>query len=382
MKNIYLVITPFFPSQESFRGPYIYDQVIAIQKEGNYDVVVLKPKQFYSNKNDYKYEGVNVFFFNVYDLPSAIFPGLFNILSISSLKRKLRSLNVDITQIEIVHAHVTAAGVYAIYLKKQVSKIKTIVQHHGFDVLSLSNGVMAKFKWHRNWVKNYGIAICNQIDLHIGVSAKTLEYIATIPEIKMKSQYVLYNGVDENKFHPVIGLKDPSYFTIGCIANFWPLKDQLSLIKAVERLIKEGLLNVRIRFIGSGPTLQLCKEYVNENSLNNYVEFLSEINHISLNNYYNKLDLFILPSYYEAFGCVYTEAYACGVPFIAVKGQGIGELIPFEEINRWLIDKEDYINLAVLIQKYMKYKYSQNLLHSININILINKFLSHINEMD
>lgn len=382
MKKIYLVITPFFPSQESFRGPYIYDQVKVIQKEGNYNVLVLKPQPFYAKKNDYEYEGVNVFFFSVYDLPSAILPGLFNILSFLSLKRKLKSLNVAVTDIEIVHAHVTAFGIYANFLKNQVSNTKTILQHHGFDVLSLSNGVLAKFEWHRKWVKNYGIAICNQIDLHVGVSAKTLEYVSEIPEIIMKSQYVLYNGVDVNKFHPIIGIKDPCYFTIGCIANFWPLKDQISLIKAVERLIEEGTLNVRISFIGSGPTLQLCKEYVNEYSLNDFIAFLSEINHVSLNNYYNNLDLFVLPSYYEAFGCVYTEAYACGVPFIAVKGQGIGELIPSEEINRWLIDKGDYKNLANLIQKYMKNRYSQNLLHSININILINKFLSHINEMD
>ncbi|SHL15492.1 glycosyltransferase family 4 protein [Flavobacterium xanthum] len=382
MKRIYLIITPFFPSQESFRGPYIYDQVVAIQKEGNYDVVVLKPKQFYSNKKDYKYEGVNVFFFNVYDLPSAMFPGLFNILAISSLKRKLRSLNIDLTQIAVVHSHVTVAGIYAIYLKKRVSTIKTIVQHHGFDVLSLSNGIFSKFKWHRNWVKNYGIDICNQIDLHVGVSAKTLEFVSEIPEIIIKSQYALYNGVDESKFHPVIGIKDPNYFTIGCIANFWPLKDQLTLIKAVELLVNKGFQNLRITFIGSGSTLQSCKDYVKDNGLNNYIEFLAEINHVKLKNYYNKLDLFVLPSYYEAFGCVYTEAYACGVPFIAVKGQGIGELIPSEETNRWLIDKGDYKNLGSLIQKYMENRYIQNLSHSININFLIHKFLIHINEID
>ena len=43
--------------------------------------------------------------------------------------------------------------------------------------------------------------------------------------------------------------------------------------------------------------------------------------HENLPSFYQSLDLFVLPSYYEAFGCVYAEAYSCGVPFIAVKNQ-------------------------------------------------------------
>ena len=43
MKPIYLVITPFFPTVESFRGPYVYDQVKVLERDGRYRVVVLKP---------------------------------------------------------------------------------------------------------------------------------------------------------------------------------------------------------------------------------------------------------------------------------------------------------------------------------------------------
>jgi glycosyltransferase involved in cell wall biosynthesis len=381
IRTFYITITPFFPSKTNFRGAYIYDQVKTIQNEGKYDVIVLKPKSFYSKKNDYVYEGVNVFFFSVYDLPSAIFPGLFNVLSFLSLKRKLRKLNISIENIAIVHAHVTATGIYPVFLKKQVSTIKTVLQHHGFDVLSLSNGILAKFHWHRNWVKAYGIKICNQIDLHVGVSAKTLECVAEIPEIKMKSQYILYNGVDVKKFYPITGIKDPSYFTIGCIANFWPLKDQITLIKAVEKLIEQGCYNVRIKFIGSGETLSDAKEYVKVNELGAQIDFLAEIDHSKLIRFYNALDLFVLPSYYEAFGCVYTEAYYCGVPFMAVKNQGIAELIPNNDKDKWLIDKGDYVKLAELIQDYMDNLFSQNILISLDINLLIKSYIKYVKDL-
>jgi len=382
MKKIYLVFTPFFPSKESFRGSYIYDQVKAIKNEGSYDVVVFKPIPFYSQIKDYTFEGVHVFHFKVNDLPSAIFPGIVNKISFLSLNRKLRKLKFVLNEIEVVHSHVTPLGIYANYLKKKKEKIKTILQHHGFDVLSLDNGFLGQYHWHRNWVKKYGIGICNNIDLHVGVSAKTLDYIEIIPEIKMKSKYILYNGVDFNKFYPISGLKDNSKFTIGCIANFWPLKDQITLIKAVEILINNGCSIINLKFIGSGETLASCMEYVSLKKMNSTIEFLSEIDHSELKGFYNKLDLFVLPSYYEAFGCVYTEAYACGVPFIAVKSQGIGELISKFDVDNWLIDKGDSLCLSKLIKIYMEKPKKQNFTCTIEINKLINAFVNHLNEIN
>ena len=43
-KNIYLEVTPFFPSPSSWRGAYILDQVKAIQRNSDYEVLVFKPE--------------------------------------------------------------------------------------------------------------------------------------------------------------------------------------------------------------------------------------------------------------------------------------------------------------------------------------------------
>ena len=50
-----------------------------------------------------------------------------------------------------------------------------------------------------------------------------------------------------------------------------------------------------------------------------------------MNNFYNSIDLFVLPSYYEALGCVYLESWATHTPFVGVEGQGISELIIDED---------------------------------------------------
>ncbi|WP_040281403.1 glycosyltransferase [Psychroserpens damuponensis] len=371
----YLVITPFFPSKDNFRGPYVLDQVKAIEAVSDYQVTVLKPKSLFSKQKDYEFEGVKVYYFKRVVLPSNILSGLFNGLSKLFFLKKLKSISLDCDNITVAHTHVTENGFYANILKTKNPKIKTVLQHHGFDVLSLENGVLRNLSWHRNWVRNYGVSICNQIDLHLGVSEKTLSCVRAFSEIKMRSQYVLYNGVDPNKFYPIDGLKDNTIFKIGCIANFWPLKDQMTLIKAAQELIQQGIANLYVAFIGSGALLNDCKAYVVKHQLESHITFQKEMTHQELNTFYNTLDLYVMPSYYEAFGCVYTEAYACGVPFIAVEGQGIAELILETDKDKWLIKGKNVHDLVTCIKGYYQNRTPQKLKRSIDIKSLVKDYI-------
>lgn len=379
--RIYIVITPFFPDSISFRGSYIYDQVKAVIATGKYErVVVIKPNPFYLKGKDYVYEGIPVYRFKTYDIPSGILPGCCNILNRLSFFSLLQRLRISFFDIVIAHGHVTGSALYINELKRKNPRIKTILQHHGFDVLSLENGRFHKFLWHRNYVRHYGIKLCNAVDLHVCVSKKTLEYLSSYPEIKIKDSYILYNGVDTEKFYPISNLKDFNYFKIGCVANFWELKDQITLIKAVQVLVEKGYSNICVEFVGSGYTLLQCKEYVIKHNLTSYIKFSKEVFHSQLLKYYNSLDLFILPSYYEALGCVYIEAHACGVPFIGVKGQGIAELIPEEDQNKWLIFQNDYTELASKIENYMHFRYNQILTVSYDIKELVTDFIIRISK--
>jgi len=376
---IYIVVTPFFPKPDNFRGPYVYDQVKAIIKSNKYDkVIVFKPSLLQNNVKDYIYDGIEVYRFNTLQVPSAILPGAFNWYNICSFKKKLKGLNIDIKDIAVIHCHVTELGIYANAIKKKNPKIKTILQHHGFDVLSIKNGRCANMGWHKKYMVWYGSRICNKIDINVGVSNKTLEYLTSYKEVIPKQTYTLYNGVDLSKFYPNQPKTKSDKFIIGCVGNFWKLKDQISLIKAVEILKNKGFNNILVRFIGSGATLNGCKEYVENNNLNEQISFETEISHRELNDYYNSLDLFVLPSYWEAFGCVYTEAYACGIPFIAVKGQGISELIPEKDSDKWLIDKGDFVSLSNKIEDYINNRYMQELTIDINIDTLVGNFLNKI----
>lgn len=380
-KKVYLVLTPFFPSEASFRGPYIYDQVKALMKDGRYRVVVMMPYQFYKKESDYDYDGVHIHRFASYALPTNAWPGVGDYFSLRSFNKALKCIGIHYSDIAVVHAHVTDNAIFANYVKKRNSHVKTVLQHHGYDVFGVGNGKFAEMKWHKRRCINYGIGLCRDIDLHVGVSKEILRYLESYKGILIRDKYVLYNGVDFTKFFKVSpdnGVTNNDLFRIGCVANFWKLKDQITLIKAVELLLNEGLDYIRIIFVGSGETRQECEQYVQSHNMEKYIEFRDEVDHKFLNRFYNSLDLFVLPSYWDSFGCVYVEAYACGVPFMAAKGTGVTELISKEDYAKWVIEPHDYRQLSKNIKYYINRREPMNLTSDININTLVDKYLNYL----
>lgn len=400
MKRYYIVITPFFPNHQSFRGPFIYDQVKAIERNSDYKVIVFKPKTIYSQEKDYCYNGINVYLYPDIQMPSYVLNGLTNNINNIMFLKKLNELNIDITNIDVVHAHTARFAAFALALKRKNNKIKTLVQHHDPDPLNIRNGIWASKKWNALFRSRMSSKLFEQIDCHICISKfvadslksypkptnntyldsykNILNLVKNEPQIKINQLYILYNGVDTTIFYPQ-KRKDNPIFTIGCIGNFVDWKSQETLIQAIY-ILKNKHIETRTIFIGSGPTLKSCKDLVNELNLSNYITFKKEVQHHELAMFYNSLDLFILPSYFEGFGCVFTEASACGVPYIICKGQGAAEYIDPNEADYWTFTPRNFHELAEKIENYILKKPQQHLIITYEIDTLIKDFISFINK--
>jgi len=142
-------------------------------------------------------------------------------------------------------------------------------------------------------------------------------------------------------------------------------------VKAVELLVNDGYTDILLRLIGSGETLNYCKNYVLENKLDKYVKFEEERSHIKLNEFYNEIDVFVLPSYYEALGCVLLESWATNTPIISIKNQGIEEVLPPEKLNDLLAEKQNPESLKdkILGEYKRKRKFIFNEKYDINNTI-------------
>lgn len=122
------------------------------------------------------------------------------------------------------------------------------------------------------------------------------------------------NGVDLEKFSPNgkkvnLGLKRPIVLSVGAL--YW-YKRHVSTITAVYKVSAGSLL-----IIGDGPEKEKLQNYGNELLGKDKFQIL-QVPYKDMPKYYRSADVFALPSWNrEAFGIVYVEAMASGLPVVA-----------------------------------------------------------------
>ncbi len=389
-RPLYLVVTPFFPSPKSWRGPFCYDFVKALMRTKKYDVRVFIP----GCGEDYDYQNVHVHRFPIRMLPSGLLPFLFMKQNVASFIRKVLGCNIDIHNVAVCHAHTGVNGCYALAVKKLNPSCITLLHHHdpaSFGLRLLRVGLI----WINRFFAYFSIKRMHErIDIHVFISkiveksfrmAPRTDWTTYLPyqrvgrgvsflhPAKIKRGILLHNGVDCVQFNSQ-GRRVNDDFVMGCIANFVDWKDQFSLLQAILR-VKEQLGNWKLRLIGTGPLFARCKAYVREHNLEAYVSFEKEVDHTQLPDFYRGLDLFVLPSYFEGFGCVFTEAWACGTPFITCEGQGMDDLILPEERELWLCKPKNPQDLAEKILHFYLHRPEQHLSGPIDIDVLVPQFV-------
>ena len=395
----YLCVTPFFPTPSAWQGAYVLDQVKAIQRNSDYKVVVFRTIPLGNKEYTYEIDGVNVYAISPLLMPSYILNGLTEGLVGRMFVKKLRQIGINPMDVAFVHCHTASHAAFGFGVRKVNPNAKVLIQFHDLDPYTLRNGKWADKRWNVRYRAKKSLEAFERADLLISISTPVqdnllafpkarpeeiypsylsrLEHLKDFPSLKSRKTYILYNGVDTSLFNPGIKTQH-DVFRIGCIANFGDLKDHITLIKAFDILIKKGYTNMRLSLLGTGDTRTMCEEYIREHGLEEYVEWPKEVPHDQLPDYYRSLDLFVLPSVYEGFGCVYTEAYACGVPFMGVYNQGAAEIIAPEERDKWLIEPHDYEQLSVIIERQYNINNVQHLCIFYEINKLIKEFLIYI----
>ena len=376
-KKQYIIISPFFPNDTNHAGSYVYDQVKALIDITNYDIKVIKVVSIFSNEKDYIFREIKVKIFRVFDLPFFIFPGIFNFINSFRIKQFFNKHNY-LENLDVIHAHVCYPSAYLANVVASIVKVKTIAQHHGIDALQLLNGRLSFLtKLQKEILKNRSLNQLNKIGLNLSVSNRVRLALHSYSNYKPKNEFILYNGVDRDKFYNTNSVKTHDKYLVGSIANFWPIKDHISLIKAIELLVLDGITDIHLKLIGTGEKLQFCKNYVKNHNLSAFVFFENERSHVLINSFYNEIDLFVLSSYYEASACVLMEAWATEIPILSIKNQGFSELIPDYEIDNLLADEKSPISLKEKILGEYNRKRSYPFDEKYDIKNTIKEFMNY-----
>jgi glycosyltransferase involved in cell wall biosynthesis len=142
-----------------------------------------------------------------------------------------------------------------------------------------------------------------------------------------KNFHVVPNGIDL----PPLGF-DRSTFENGprrliSVANLHEGKGIDLTLRALACLDSEGISNWTYRIIGEGREQAALLKLTTDLGLADKVTFIGLVRHAEIFYHLARDEIFVLPSYREAFGIAYLEAMAAGLLTIGVIGQGPSQFI-------------------------------------------------------
>ena len=130
------------------------------------------------------------------------------------------------------------------------------------------------------------------------------------------------------------------------VARLVELKGIDTTLKAISIVKKvfddDSLVYVHV---GDGPIKGKLQKIVEDFALDDTVQFLGHLTYGDAMSVMKSGDIFVLPSWGDAFGIVYLEAMSRGLPSIGCRGAGAEETIVDGETG-FLIDKDDAAALA------------------------------------
>ncbi len=235
-------------------------------------------------------------------------PGL-NPLRYPHYKRFVSTLLHDNPDIQIVHAHNEAMGLYALQSAKAAGIRVRIAHAH-------NTRIIRDYKYPLKLV-------CKQLLPGAATDYWSCGTDAGIYYFGKKrweaSGFILHNAIDVNRFafqsevrqrlRQAYGLEN--CFVIGHVGRFNVQKNHTRLLDIFAK-VAAAMPEARLVLIGVGELEQAAKEKARALTLEKKVFFLGQM--ANVNEWYQAMDCFLLPSLFEGLPVVGIEAQAAGLP--------------------------------------------------------------------
>src|SRR3990170_7558740 len=200
--------------------------------------------------------------------------------------------------------------------------------------------------------RKYKIVIANSI--------KTKGDLCKFYNVKKESVKVIYIGVDTELFNPsnrmLYSKNIRETFRIppdSCLLLFVGAMGRkgLSFLLMSLKLLKEE--NIFLIIAGKGDRKYYQRE-AESFGVDNLIRFAGHRSDI--HKFYASADIFVLPTIYEPFGMVVTEAMASGLPVVVSRQAGASELITEGEDGILIKNADDHEEIAHILMPLVKDK--------------------------
>jgi len=245
---------------------------------------------------------------------------------------KLFRVLIALHKFDVIHFHSPHALKFLSYILPLLNK-KIIYTRHGAGALSEHT-----WKLMHKKAKRY-------IDIVTCVSQEGLVVFQQNHGWKDKPSYIIDNGVLIKSSFTAI--QESKKLRIGSVGRMISLKNQLSLLQAVDLLPEDIQCEIEVHFFGDGECLKQLKTYAEQNLPKMAVHFNGMVNDRNL--IYSSFDLLVVTSETEGLSMVIIEAMVNKIPVIATNVGGNPKLVIPDETG-WLFEYEDKKKLAEYIE--------------------------------
>ena len=212
---------------------------------------------------------------------------------------------------DVVHSHMTLTNFYVLFMAKMLGvEIRISHSHNAFFARNLKQKIIWKFLKFLNKIFANVLMAC-------GYDAG--EFLFGNRAINTGNVIILNNAINEEQFRykPVVRkkireeLKINDEFVIGHIGRFVEQKNHIFLIDVFNSVLSV-LPEAKLLLVGAGELQNLIYEKVQKLNIEKSVIFTGNVTNPQ--DYYQAMDVFVLPSLFEGLPVVSVEAQAAGLP--------------------------------------------------------------------
>lgn len=252
-----------------------------------------------------KEKRINVFIYGFSSKSNSIYFSLWKIFKIIKENGKY----------DVVHSNVGFANAIVLFIAKILGIKKRISHSHlSFGIYKNTNLILKKIKYIIRVILFRPFILLFTTDF-FGVSDKSIKHLyGNINKYKIikngiNTEKFKFNQEIRNKKRKELSVKNN--IVIGHVGRFTNQKNHLFLIDIFNE-INAKKKDSMLLLIGEGPLKNEIELKIDKLNLRNSVVFMGTKNDV--NDYYQVMDFFVLPSFVEGLGIVAIEAQCSGLP--------------------------------------------------------------------
>lgn len=238
---------------------------------------------------------------------------VWNFLSVSRLKHIIADERPD-----ILHAHYASS--YGL--------LGAMCKYHPF-VISVWGSDVYEFprsSFIARRILHYSLS---KADVLLSTS-KAMAHETLLYSNKKKQIEVTPFGTDTAVFFPspFKSMFDKGDLVVGTVKSLEKVYGLEFLIRAFASVVNNNSqLSLKLLMVGGGSCRAELEDLALRLGISGKVKFTGYVDHSKLPEYFNNIDIFVVPSLRESFGVSVLEASSCGVPVIASNTGGLPEVV-------------------------------------------------------